>query len=31
METLVDYWYGKNRDRNLDPHKAKPEVPTQQI
>ena len=31
METLVDYWYGKNRDRNLDMHKAKPEVPTQQI
>ena len=32
METLVDYWYGKNRDRNLDDlHKAKPEVPTQQI
>ena len=31
METLVDYWYGKNRDRNLDLHKAKHEVPTQQI
>ncbi len=31
METLVDYWYGKNRDRNLDMHKAKHEVPTQQI
>ena len=31
METLVDYWYGKNRDRNLDLHKAKLEVPTQQI
>ena len=31
METLVDYWYGKNRDRNLDLQKAKLEVPIQQI
>jgi len=31
MESLVDYWYGKNRDRNLDLQKAKLEVPTQQI
>ncbi len=31
MVTLVDYWYGKNRDRNLDLHRAKHEVPTQQI
>ena len=31
METLVDYWYGKNRGRNLDLQKAKLEVSTQQI